>query len=67
GAGAANDGAPALSLADTEKSLGVDTSGATAVAAETNEIQVNPNETSGDGRIDCAVNSSLAACKPEDD
>ena len=67
GTGAADDGAPALSLVDTETSLGVDTSGTTAVAAETNEIQVNPNETSGDGRVDCAVTSSLSACKPEDD
>jgi len=62
GAGAA----PTLTLADTQAVTGVDASGAGA-AQETNAIQVNPNETAGDGILDCALNTNNPVCRPEED
>lgn len=63
--GGGGGGAPTPTLNDQQNS-GIDTSGLGGLQ-DTSALTVNPNETSGDGTIDCAVNSNIPACRPEED
>ncbi|MFM1896962.1 MAG: hypothetical protein RLZZ385_2036 [Pseudomonadota bacterium] len=43
------------------------TTGANPIGTQTDPITVNPNENTGDGTLDCALNSTNPACRPKPD
>ncbi|MDA0689427.1 MAG: hypothetical protein O2948_12390, partial [Proteobacteria bacterium] len=62
GTGAATR-APQRTPSESQSSTGLALSGNDSVQ-ETTEVEVNPNELSGDGTLACTLNSNAAACRP---